>query len=281
LSYHRIYKYTSIGRPLEPQYPSNKAVILLLPVAALAGAVISWISGDSGMQVFQSAIWSLLIAFGSWALARELAPDDNPVAFLAMGFAFLVSLGVDSPGVLSLFATLGLVRIVNRSTGLTARISDSIVVMLLTYWVIYSTGSPFFGLVAAVAYVLDGSLKDPFRNQWVFAIICFAGMVIYMVDHDVGLSVISAPDALGEWLALMFLLVFALNAYLLGDVTSTGDVGGEKLDTGRVKGGMIVALLVVLQGLNNIESVVLVAATIAALTVSVAFRRAFRSPMIS
>ena len=38
MAYHRIYKYTSIGRPLEPAYPSNKVVLILMPLAAVLGA---------------------------------------------------------------------------------------------------------------------------------------------------------------------------------------------------------------------------------------------------
>ena len=34
MAYHRIYKYTSIGRPLDPAYVSNKAVLILMPVGA-------------------------------------------------------------------------------------------------------------------------------------------------------------------------------------------------------------------------------------------------------
>jgi len=203
LSYHRIYKYTSIGRPLEPDYPTNKAVLILMPLAALLGALTAWLGGSQGMQILQAAISFVLIAFGSWALARELFPDDNPAAFVSMALAVLAALSFDSPGILIVFATLGLVRIVNRSTGMAARKTDSIIVMLLVFWVIYATKSPFFGAVAAMAFLFDGSLKEPLRHQWVFALICFGGMIVYMVDHDVGLAYFSAPDSLLEWLSLV------------------------------------------------------------------------------
>jgi hypothetical protein len=51
LAYHRIYKYTSIGRPLEPKYFSNKLVLILMPIAALLGAVTSWLDGGQAMQI--------------------------------------------------------------------------------------------------------------------------------------------------------------------------------------------------------------------------------------
>lgn len=278
MAYHRIYKYTSIGRPLEPDYPTNKAVLLLMPLAGLLGAVMAWMGGSPGGQVLQAAVSFVLIVFGSWALARELFPDDNPAAFISMALSVLAALSFESPGILILFATLGLVRIVNRTTGMAARKTDSIIVMLLSFWVIYATKSPFFGAVAALAFLFDGSLKDPLRHQWVFALICFGGMVVYMVDHDVGLGYFQAPDSLLEWLSLAALLVLALDMFLLKTVRSVADLNGQPLDPGRVKGGMAVGLFAAFQGLVALEEVILLVSTIAGIGIGMAFRKAFQMP---
>lgn len=278
MSYHRIYKYTSIGRPLVPAHWTNKAVLILMPLAALLGAVMAWLGDSQGMQILQSAIAYLLIAFGSWALARELFPDDNPAAFVSMALAILAALSFDSPGILIVFATLGLVRIVNRSTGMAARKTDSIIVTLLVFWVIYATRSPFYGAVAALAFVFDGSLKNPLRHQWVFALICFGGMIVYMVDHDVGLAYFSAPDALIEWLSLIALLILALDLFLLKKVRSVADLNGQPLDLTRVKGGMAVGLFAAFQGLGALENVIVLVATVAGIAFGMAFRKAFQVP---
>ena len=278
MTFHRIYKYTSIGRPLEPEYPTNKAVLILMPLAALLGAVTAWLAGAQATQVLQAAISFLLICFGSWALARELFPDDSPAAFISMALALLVALAFDSPGILIMFATLGLIRIVNRSTGKPAMKSDSVIVMLLTFWVIYATQSPLFGAVAAAAFIFDGTQKDPLRHQWVFALICFAGMVVYMVDHDAGPGYFQAPDSLLEWLAMAVLLVLALDLFLLKQVSSSGDIGGKTLDLSRVKGGMAVGLFAAFQGLANLEAVVILVASVAGIGIGMAFRKAFQTP---
>ena len=278
MSYHRIYKYTSIGRPLEPAYWTNKAVLILIPLAALLGAVMAWLGDGQGMQILHSAIAYLLISFGSWALARELFPDDNPAAFVSMALAILAALSFDSPGILIVFATLGLVRIVNRSTGMAARKTDSIIVTLLVFWVIYATRSPFYGAVAALAFVFDGSLKNPLRHQWVFALICFGGMIVYMVDHDVGLAYFSAPDSLIEWLSLVALLILALDLFLLKKIRSVADLNGQPLDLTRVKGGMAVGLVAAFQGLGTLENVILLVATVAGIAFGMAFRKAFQVP---
>lgn len=278
MAHHRIYKYTAIGRPLEPEYPANKAVLILLPLAALLGAVTAWLDGGQLLQILQSALSFVLICFGSWALARELFPDDNPAAFISMALAVLAALAFDSPGILIVFATLGLVRMVNRSTGKPALKSDSIIVMLLTFGVIYATQSPFFGAVAAVAFMFDGSLKEPLRQQWIFALICFAGMVVYLIDHAAGGAYFQAPDSLLEWLCLAVLLVLALDLFLLKEVCSRGDINGKILDLSRVKGGMAVGLFAAFQGLVNAEAVIILVASVAGIGIGMAFRKAFRAP---
>ena len=274
---HRIYKDTSIGRPLEPEYPTNKAVLVLMPLAALLGAVSAWLGGGQAMQVLQAAVSFALICFGSWALAWELFPDDNPAAFISMVLALLAALAFDSPGILIVFATLGLVRMVNRSTGKPALKSDSVIVMLLTFWVIYATQSPFFGAVAALAFIFDGTQKDPLRHQLIFALICFGGMVVYMVDHAAGQSYFQAPDSLLEWLSMAVLLVLALDMFLLKEVSSSGDINHKTLDLSRVKGGMAVGLFAAFQGLANAEAVIILVASVAGIGIGMAFRKAFRA----
>jgi hypothetical protein len=281
VAYHRIHKYTSIGRPLEPGYPSNKAVLLLMPVGAVIGAVSAWTGGASAVETLQQALAFVLVVFGSWALARELDPDDHLAAFISMAAAVLAALVVKDPGLLIVFATLGLVRIVNRTTGLVARMSDSILCVVLTLLVMYGTSSPFFGLVAALAFILDGSLREPLRNQWIFGLVCLGGTVVYMVDHDIGLGPVPAPDELHEWLALLFLLIFALNTLLLKKVHSKGDANGKVLDLNRVRGGMAVGLIAALQGLTQPEGVVIIVAAIAGICIGMAFRKGFNVPVSS
>ena len=281
MAYHRIHKYTSIGRPLEPGFLTNKIVLMLMPAGAAIGAVSSWLDGGSAIEAVQQALVFVLVVFGSWALARELDPDDHLAAFISMAAAVFVALVVDDPGLLIVFTTLGLVRIVNRTTGLTARMSDSILLVVLTLLVMYGTASPFYGLVAALAFVLDGSLKEPLRQQWIFGLICLGATVVYMVDHDIGLGQIPAPDALFEWLALLFLLIFALNTLLLKKVFSNVYANGKVLDLNRVRGGMAVGLIAALQGLTRPDDVVVIIATIAGICIGMAFRKGFNAPVSS
>ena len=43
---HRIYQYSSIARPLLWDFPTNRAVLLLLPVAFVLGMAKAWFGGQ-------------------------------------------------------------------------------------------------------------------------------------------------------------------------------------------------------------------------------------------
>jgi len=276
---HRIHQYTSIGRTLDPSYPTNKAVLVLMPLAGLLGATVSWFRHADPLLALAQALLLALVLFVSWALARELDPDDQPAAFISLACGVLAGVVLANVGLLIAVVTLGLVRIVNRSTGLAARKTDSVVLMVLSIVVIYATGSPLFGAVAALAFILDGSLRDPLRHQWVFGLVCLGATIVYMVDHDISPGQVRVPDSLFEWLSLAFLLMFALNILLTRKVHSKGDVGHRRLDVKRVRGGMAVGLFAALQGINELPEVAVVVAVIAGICIGMAFRKRFRTPI--
>ena len=276
---HRIYQYTSLGRPPELSDPAARIVLYLLPAGAILGAVMGWLSGGGLAAALHEALIYALALYASWALARELDPDDSPAAFISLAAGLLAVLLVDSPGILIAFVVLGLVRMVNRSSGLPAKKTDSFLTMALSIFIIYSTDSALFGAVAALAFFLDGSLREPLRHQWVFGLVCLGGMIVYMVDHDIGWRLLSGPDTLFKWLSLLFILIFALDSFLLRRVRTRGDVNGLRLDVARVRGGMAIAFLAALQGFNKPAEVVIIVATIAGLCIGMAFRKSFKAPV--
>lgn len=275
---HRIYRFTSIGRPLDPAVPTNRAVLILLPLLAAGGAAISLFANDAGVW---AAAWqggcALLAGAGAWALARELLPDDHAAAFVSLALGFLASLAAPAGSLLLLFATLLLVRIVNRSSGLAARASDSVVVTVLVIWAVYRTASPLFGAVAALAFLFDATLRRPQRRQLVYALVCLGTMIVYIVDHDVPWLAMRVPTRLPEWLGVFALVLFFLHMVMLRKVHSRGDTGGTRLELDRVKAGMAIGALATLQGIARLPEVALLIATIGGLCLGIAFRRAFRT----
>lgn len=277
MNYQNWYRYSALARPLDLAVASNRIVLIATAVALVAGFIWSLAVGHGWQAVLINSVIFALAVFGSWALGRELLPDDHAAAYVSMVLAFLACLAYGSPGVLALYTTLGLVRIVNRSSGLKARKLDSVLVILLVIWTVYSCQSPWFAAVAGLAFLLDATLKDPLRRQLLFALLSFGTMVVYIVDHDVAWLDLHAPHTLLQWLAIAACLLFALNLALLKKVHSRAEASGKRLSPDRVKAGIVVALMACLQGLDSMPQFVLLVATIGGLCLGIAFRRSFRT----
>lgn len=278
----RIYRYTSIGRPLDPDWPTNRAVIYLLPVALAAGVAWTLLTRpDAGLVALAlSGLRFGAAVFVAWALGRELLPDDQAAAFVVMALGLLACLFVPQPGLAIAFATMALARILNRSTGLAARVGDSVLVTGLTAWALYATNSPWLGAVGALAFLLDGTLRRPLRRQWLFALLCLAALIAYVASHGAASLVMSAPDTPVEWLAVPALVVFALHALRMKKVYSRGDIDAEWLDPRRVKGGMAIGALAMLQAIGKPQDSALLIAAVGGLSLTIVLRQVLRSPAV-
>ena len=268
MSEHRIYRVTSIGRPMEPKkYPTNKAILILMVVAALIAGVVAFMRGAGAGASAAGALEAFLVVFACWALGRELAPDDNSAAFVGAALSFIALWWWPSPSLLLLFTALALSRIVNRSTGLTARLGDSVIVTALVVWSMVSLQNPLAGVAAALAFMLDARLADPNRRQWLFAAICLTAVVVqvWRIESDtLEMTFLPEPQYVIAAATLLAFLMFSLG---LRSVSSRGDVGGRTLNPSRVRGGMLVvwllALLTSVQGPGAIEIVTPVLAVMA------------------
>jgi hypothetical protein len=262
----RLYRVTSIGRPLDRSFATNRAVIRLLPLAAVLGGVAYvWRHGaDAG--VLWAAVAGALAAFGGWALARELAPDHDPAAFAAMGVTLAAQLVLDGPPLLPLFLALFLVRIVNRSVGLTARTSDSVLVAALAVGTAWSFGNPWFAFVGGLAFLLDATLPPGLPRHRVLAVICgLAGVWVFGLDAP---GAVPAPLAgRPRWLAVGIAVAFVGLILATRRVEARADASGEPLSVHRVRGGMWVGLFVAAQSLlggpADVRDAALVWATLA------------------
>ena len=83
-----IYRLTSIGRPVDPRYPSNRALLIVLPLLAVASVGLRGVL-DLERSALTVTLQSLLVGFAAWALTRELAPDDDAAAFVALALAWI------------------------------------------------------------------------------------------------------------------------------------------------------------------------------------------------
>ena len=151
---------TSIGRPLDLRYPSNRFVVAaaLLAGAAWAGWELA-ARGGVGAAAARGAVAGAAV-FLAWALGRELDPDRAWTA----GVAAVVTaglVGVWRPSLLVLFSALLAVRVSARSTGRAPGPIDLAVVVGLAWWVSVSGPGLPFGLALAAALAADRFLPGP------------------------------------------------------------------------------------------------------------------------
>lgn len=237
----KITDLTSIGRLLDPRYPTNLAITLL---ALAVGGVATVSRLLIGLDLISGILWGIAAGFAvffAWALARELDPDHDLSAFVAAGLMLLGLLLFELPALLPLFWMLVLLRIINRTAGPPAKIWDSLLLLglggLLTW-----QGNWIYGLVTAVAFFLDGCMSLPQRRQLFFAGIAVLGTgILFAVNGElVGSGGLSLPT---------ITVIIATCALYVGvilsssEVMAVSDATGQPLDPRRIQAGQVLALL--------------------------------------
>jgi len=240
------YSITGIARPLDMTWTTNRAVAWLMPVLALLGAALAWRDGLGGADLALAAFRTALLGFGAWAVARELAPDDQPAAFLAMGIALTTLINVPQPGFALLFLALLLARVVNRSTGLDLKSLDVVGALLLGAYTSWCHASPVPLAVTALAFAWSAALPGGARRMlWPAAGLAAVGAGLFGVFLGPGIGAGSALSRHGLIVPAVFAAGFLLAIVTTRQVAAVGDHDSVPLSAARVRGGMWVVLLLV------------------------------------
>ncbi|MFS2318025.1 hypothetical protein RMQ97_08815 [Maricaulis sp. D1M11] len=244
-----IYALSSIARPLEPQYPTNLAMLILLPIIAVVfGGLSVALNGSGLLDAALDGVWMMLAGFVVWAMGREIDPDRNATAFIALPvFLIAASLGQDH-ALLTAAATLMAMRVVNRCVGNPLRAGDRFLVTALAAGSVFVDGMWAMGLVVAIALALDTLFDRKQTLNLVFAMISlsFSAWHLIEVEGDFAALTLDRVMALdttqmavtGALLALGLVFVLILPA-----LKSVGDATGQPLSRPRVRGGGVILLL--------------------------------------
>lgn len=238
------YRLSGVGRSLDPSYPTNRAVLVVLPVVLLLAT--GWVrrAGAGWVEALGSGLNAALVALLSWALTRELSPDHDPVAFLAMGLALGGWLVLGDQSIVVPAAVLMSVRLVNRSSGKAAEATDAPWLVLLFAAVIWLR-SWTVGVTAAMAFALDAVLPVPKgqpARRWHlgFAALLLGLTGTRLITGAGGLEMPPYPWLLAGLAALCV-------AAGVGSPTpgARGDVDGLPLVPVRVRVGILLGVLAV------------------------------------
>jgi hypothetical protein len=245
LTLMKITDLTSIGRLLDPRYPTNRAIALLAMAVGAVGTVSRLLIGLDLISSIQWGTSAGFAVFFAWALARELDPDHELSAFVAAGLMLLGLLPFELPALLPLLWMLVLLRIINRTAGPPAKIWDSLLLLGLGGWLAWQ-GTWIYGLMTAVAFFLDGRMSLPQRRQLLFAGIALLGTgVLFAVNGGlVGAGGLSLPT-IAVIIATCVLYVGVILSSR--DLMTVGDATGQPLDPRRIQAGQVLALLTAVQ----------------------------------
>jgi len=239
-----LQQLTTIARRVDPEYPTNRAIIILTLVITAMAAAASLFMGQAPIESIISGLIAGLAVFLAWAIARELDPDSEYAAFLPALICICLLIFFPQPGVLTALFLLLLLRIINRTTGQPAGVLDSAALLLLAGWLVLG-GFWVAGPAAIVAFILDRRLNDPNHRQGWFAVIAFLGMLGILLYGNVPRMIPPDSSAI-SWLFLLAPLLFLSVIQRSGRVRSPGDQTGEPLDTGRVQAARVLFLSVVM-----------------------------------
>jgi len=245
----RIDDFTTLARALDPKYRTNLAVIVLMSVTFVAMTIALLVGGRSVGPSAVDGLVAAVVVFLAWALARELAPDDQVAAFA--GLAVLIpawALGA-RPELLPALALVGVVRIVNRTVGPPAKWTDLLAYLGLGGWIVWR-GDWEVGVAGGLALLLDFRLPPRHLKALPFA----AGLAaITVATWRRERPVFGPPDTPIEWLAAIVAAAFALVLVTQPALRSEHDRGGGPLDRRRVQGGMTAGLLAAVATLGRGE----------------------------
>ena len=247
-------RFTHLGRPVDAAYPTNVAI------AVLSVATLISVSLWRLFYLHSEFIAALLqggqlagVVFLTWALGRELDPDANIVAFLAITPAVVLAVLVGTPNFSLLFLALLLLRVVNRSLGVPAKPTDSLLVLLLASWLAWS-GAWYVLMCAAVAFILDSVLVNPLpRHRWfglVSAVgaLCSQSSILRFSQPWSGfLTGIVAVRAIG----LLLLLLFTPPPKSVGDLLPL-PVDWKRLQAARIVVFLLPLFAVLSQGMQGL-----------------------------
>lgn len=234
------YRITSINRPLDPNYPTNR---LILITGIVVMAIASLFHFGINNTVFASIIYGLkagIAIFLVWAISREVDPDHEIAAFAPVVLSLVPVIIYGMQPLIALYWLLLISRIVNRSTGLKSGIFDTITAILITFYLSYEI-TWIFGILTASALFIDSRIDD-FEKVNLFASIIMAAATLFVVTQRSNISI--AEFSLMRTLGLISMVLLFLYPLISSErPKSKGDRTGEPLEEARVKTAMVLLLI--------------------------------------
>jgi hypothetical protein len=235
-------QYTHMVRFLDPHYPTNLAIITWCAFVGTVILVFRLVSGVDILQAGMASVLAGLMLFVVWGFSREIDPQEQLSAFISVAFMTVALFIVEGQfNLLVLFYMLFISRIVNRSVGSPAKLSDSIALLLFTGLVGFAA-SWIYAMMGVMAFFVDSVLPNRDRKHLLFAGLSAGIMILgfVMQNNSVKPTLPTTEFILGIVVTtLIFIPTILKSKYL----TVTADITKEPLVPIRVQATQIIAVV--------------------------------------
>ncbi|MFP4092086.1 MAG: hypothetical protein ACLFUB_01930 [Cyclobacteriaceae bacterium] len=165
----RITQLSGLARPLDFSYRSNRTVAILSFAVLLLGLAYHWYLGFDFPEMLWWAFQTNLSVFLAWAMGRELDPDHNATAFVAIPFSLLSFLWYGSADWLLLLLILLLLRLGSHICGSSAKLPDALLLLGLSTYLSWQ-GHYLTGIMAALVFFINSRLPPSHENSRWYAL---------------------------------------------------------------------------------------------------------------
>lgn len=256
-----LYRYTALARLVDPRLPSNRAVIAGVVIAALVSYLAS--GRLAGAMAFAATV------FLSWAVGREIDPDNAVTSVLAMAGSVAMTALVGPSSVALSFAVLMGVRMTAGTVGIPLRVLDS--AALVAVAAISSSrpaGLVAGGVLCAGALVAARSRAEGRVLAAIIAAVTIGGSAL------AGWDTIGSQPGISDWIVFGMVIVATPLVLPAPDVVSRTDATDEILSRSRLTRARIVAVLAVAGSFAVADGISATAGTVGAPIIAAAIARA-------
>ncbi len=247
----RSWTTSNLWRVLDPAYKTNLALILLTVAAGAVTTAIGFLRGGDLAQSLLSGSRMGLYLFLCWALTREIDPDHEGSAFLSMaaGLALLGS-GV-GPALVTGFWLLGLLRVLNRTTGRTTTYLDSFLLFFASLWLAW-VEDWVLGIVGGTVFILDGFLDNPaLRHRRLGGVLIASSLALWLTGSGQNPARVLPTSA--SWMVLPVSLLLLPLFVASKRILSKGDASDLALNAVRVQVTQLSMLVIAILLLARVQ----------------------------
>ncbi len=219
-------RVTILVRSIDLRYRSNRAIMF---VAAVAGALGLFVVGSGPLEPgWRSAFLLAGATILTWALGRELDPDEPASALVGAVMAIGVTAFIGPVELMVFFGLVAIARVLLRSVGPPPTLLDMAALAVLGVFLGARPGGWPVALVLAFAVARDRTLPgEPARLSRLTALVIAAGstgVAITAGGVTAGVGVWVGPTSL-EWAVVIFGLIAGALIKPIQPLSPT-DVGG-------------------------------------------------------